>query len=153
MLRRKQKSLRAPTPAELAALIHEFGREYTRWLQGELQQAGTTPARARLLLALQCQGPCRMSDISTLLGVTPRSVTKLVDSLEREGLVLRQPHPEDRRALLLRLTDQGAMVCKESCLANAEATAGLYAELTPTDRSDFARVLQRLLETLQRRRA
>lgn len=93
-----------------------------------------------------------MSDISTLLDVTPRSVTKLVDGLEREGLVTRQPHPEDRRALLLRLTSDGAAVCKESCLANAEATAGLYAELSPTDRAHFARVLKCLLEALERRR-
>lgn len=93
-----------------------------------------------------------MSDISTLLDVTPRSVTKLVDGLEREGLVTRQPHPEDRRALLLRLTSDGAAVCKESCHANAEATAGLYAELSPTDRAHFARVLKCLLEALERRR-
>ena len=139
----------APTPEQLAAIVTEFGKDYTRWLQGELQRAGTTPARARLLLALQSEGPCRLSDISARLDVTPRNVTKLVDGLEREGLVSRHPHPTDRRALLVRLTGEGAAVCKESCLANAEATTRLYAELSPSDRAHFARILKRLLEALQ----
>lgn len=140
----------APTPEQLAATVTEFGKECSRWLQGELKRAGTTPARARLLLALQSEGPCRLSDISTLLDVTPRNVTKLVDGLEREGLVSRHPHPTDRRALLVRLTGEGAAVCKESCLANAEALTRLYAELSPLDRAHFARILKRLLEALER---
>jgi DNA-binding MarR family transcriptional regulator len=149
---RVEKPAVAPTPEELAALVAEFGKGYSRWLQSELQRAGTTPARARLLLALQCQGPCRMSDLSVQLGVTPRNVTKLVDGLEREGLVMRQPHPNDRRAVLLQLTGAGVLMCKESCMANAEATASLYAELTAKDRTDFLRVLQNLIAALERRK-
>ena len=84
-------------PEELARLIAEFGKAYTRLIWQEMERAGTTPARARLLGALHCQGTCKMSEISTRLGVTPRNVTKLVDGLESEGLVKRHPHPDDRR--------------------------------------------------------
>src|SRR5262249_15432366 len=110
--------------------------------------AGTTPARARLLGALNFFGSCKMGEIGARLGVTPRNVTKLVDALEREGLVARKPHPHDRRATLVGLTDRGAAVCRESLQANHVAAAGLFARLGARDRRQLARILRQLLETV-----
>jgi DNA-binding MarR family transcriptional regulator len=136
-------------PQELARLVAEFGKAFTRRMFAEVERAGTTPARARLLLALQCAGCCNMSEVGARLGVTPRNVTKLVDGLEAEGLVLREPHPTDRRATLLRLTDSGRLVCKESAMANHAAAARLYELLPPADRQHLARILRKLLDALQ----
>jgi DNA-binding MarR family transcriptional regulator len=135
-------------PQELARLIAEFGKAYTRRIWTEMDRAGTTPARARLLMALQCQGACTMGAVGGRLGVTPRNVTQLVDGLEAEGLVTREPHPADRRATVLRLTPQGMHVCKESMLANHEAAAVLFERLTAAERRDLARVLTKLIEAL-----
>ena len=135
-------------PQELARLVAEFGKAYTRWIWSEMERAGTTPARARLLAALRCHGSCKMSKLGALLAVTPRNVTKLVDGLEAEGLVARKPHPNDRRATLLRLTDKGVLVCKESALANHAAVAHLYEHLGPGDRHHLARILRKLLHAL-----
>ena len=49
----------------------------------------------------------RMREISERLMVTGGNVTGLTDSLEREGLVKREPDPHDRRASRVRLTAQG----------------------------------------------
>jgi len=135
-------------PEELAPLMAEFGKAYTRRICVEMGRAGTTPARARLLMTLQCHGSCKMSEIGAELDVTPRSVTKLVDSLEGEGLVLREPHPTDRRATLIKLTPRGMMVCKESALANHDAIARLYETLSAVDRNHLSRILGKLLEAL-----
>ncbi|HLN29501.1 MAG TPA: MarR family transcriptional regulator [Gemmataceae bacterium] len=133
---------------ELARLVAEFGKIYTRRVWSEIGKAGTTPARARLLAALQCQGSRMMSELGAELGVTPRSVTKLVDSLEAEGLVARHAHPSDRRATLVSLTDKGVLVGKESALADHAAAAWLYEQLGPADRQHLARILRKLLATL-----
>lgn len=135
-------------PQELAPLMAEFGRAYTRKIYSEMERAGTTPARARLLMTLQCHGSCKMTDIGGYLDVTPRSVTKLVDGLEQEGLVVREPHPHDRRISMIRLTPQGMRVCKESTLANHAAITSLYEHLNPTDRQHLARILNKLLAAL-----
>lgn len=135
-------------PEELAPLMAEFGKAYTRRIYAEMGRAGTTPARARLLMTLQCHGSCKMSDIGGYLDVTPRSVTKLVDGLEQEGLVTREPHPHDRRISMIRLTPQGMLVCKESALANHEAVTMLYERLTPADRQHLSRILGKLLDAL-----
>lgn len=131
-------------PEDLTAIIAEFGKAFTRRMCSEMERTGTTPARAKLLMALQRCGCSKMSDIGAQLGVTGRNVTKLVDGLEQEGLVVRQPHPQDRRATLVQLTAQGASVCKETALAD-RASAKLFAELTETERTQLARILRKLL--------
>ena len=49
----------------------------------------------------------RMRDLSRRLMVTGGNVTGLTDELERDGLVLREASPTDRRAWIVRLTPQG----------------------------------------------
>ncbi len=140
------------SPEDVAELVARFGKTYSEWMHAQLQEAGTTPARARLLAALKCGGSARMSDLSDRLGVTPRNITKLVDGLESEGLVRREADPGDRRATIVGLTPNGETVTKESMLRNA-ATLELFAELSDRDRADFLRVLERLLEALDQRSA
>jgi DNA-binding MarR family transcriptional regulator len=136
------------TPHELAPLMAEFGKAFTRKIYSEMGRAGTTPARARLMMTLQCHGSCKMSDISSHLGVTPRSVTKLVDGLESEGLVVRESHPHDRRAHLIRLTPEGILVCKESMLVNNTAVTDLFEKLEAAERQQLAKILRKLITAL-----
>jgi DNA-binding MarR family transcriptional regulator len=61
-------------------------------------------ARGRVLWALDESGPVLMRALSQALGISPRTVTGLVDGLEADGWVTRSPHPEDRRATIISLT-------------------------------------------------
>jgi DNA-binding MarR family transcriptional regulator len=133
---------------ELGRLFATFGKAYRARIVAEVGEGGTTPARARLLMVLQCRGSCKMSEVGRELGVTPRNVTKLVDGLESEGLVVRKPHPQDRRATLLHITARGAAVGKECMAANHAAAAQLFEQLTQTDRQHLARILRKLVEAL-----
>lgn len=62
--------------------------------------------RLRMLIAVHDAGRMRMGDLAQALGITPRTVTTLVDSLERDGQLRRLPDPTDRRATLLELTQK-----------------------------------------------
>lgn len=148
-LRREASYCGMADPQELARLMADFGKTYTRRIFAEMGRAGTTPARARLLMALQCPTGAKMSDVGARLGVTPRNVTKLVDGLEAEGLLKREPHPHDRRVTLLRLTEKGRLVSRESMGANFAAAAQLYEQLSAADRQHLARILRKLLDALR----
>ena len=65
-------------------------------------------ARLSLLQALHCGGPAIMRDLGTQLGATPRNMTAMVDTLEQAQLVVRRPHPNDRRATMIELSPAGA---------------------------------------------
>src|ERR671912_452474 len=79
-------------------------------MNGSLGEYGLTPARAHLLWELFHRGPCTQRVLADALDVTPRNVTGLVDALEATGYVTREPHPGDRRATLVTLTDHGTDV-------------------------------------------
>jgi DNA-binding MarR family transcriptional regulator len=68
------------------------------------RQYGLGFARGRVLWALNESGPVLMRALSQVLGISPRTVTGLVDALEADGWVTRSPHPADRRATIISLT-------------------------------------------------
>jgi DNA-binding MarR family transcriptional regulator len=78
---------------QLTELIDLGSREY-----------GISFARGRVLWALQESGPVLMRALSQRLGISPRTVTGLIDALEADGWVTRAPHPDDRRATLISIT-------------------------------------------------
>jgi DNA-binding MarR family transcriptional regulator len=93
---------------------------------------GLTPAQGRLLgvLADSTRQLC-MGDVASILGVVPRAVTPQVDALEQAGLVRRRTDPDNRRAILLDLTDEGAEVRRALVEQRRAAAAELFAALTP----------------------
>jgi DNA-binding MarR family transcriptional regulator len=75
---------------------------------------------ALALLAFTRAGELPMGKIGERLQVHPTSVTNTIDRLETDGLVVRLPHPTDRRTTLARLTPAGRRRL-------AKATAALEA--------------------------
>ncbi|WP_246157520.1 MarR family winged helix-turn-helix transcriptional regulator [Catellatospora sichuanensis] len=89
-----------------------------------LAKEGLTPSRTTLLWLLRSNGPSTQRVLADGLGVSARTVTGLVDGLEATGFVTRQPHPTDRRAILVSFTERGAAV-----VAAMEQQQGGFADL------------------------
>jgi len=69
-----------------------------------------TPSSFDVLATLRRSAPPEglpFSRLSSLMAITPPAVTKRVDLLAVRGLVERQAHPDDRRTILVRLTETG----------------------------------------------
>jgi DNA-binding MarR family transcriptional regulator len=79
------------------------------------------------------------------LGVGARTITVLVDGLERDGFARRAPHPEDRRATLVALTDKGRAAHHA---VYADRAPALFATLDHDDQQMLLDLLRRLLNTL-----
>jgi len=71
----------------------------------------------------------KMRDLSRYLMVTGGSVTGLTDDLEREGLVVREGSPTDRRAWIVRLTPQGRRSFEAMAREHEEWILELFASL------------------------
>lgn len=128
-----------------------FGPCYMKWVRSRLGDCGVTYARMRLLGTLHCNGPQIMSDISDELGVTRRNVTALVDALEEEGLVRRMPHPSDRRATIIELTEKGAETTGNTYNDHRTGVAELFASLSEDEQQELIRVLGTLREALRQK--
>ena len=126
-----------------------FGPAYMKWVRSRMREPGVSYARMRLLGALHCGGPKIMSGISDELGVTRRNVTALVDGLEEEGLVRRLPHPTDRRAIVIELTEEGGQTMDTLYDEHRKSVAELFAGLAEKDRRELVRLIGLLREGLR----
>jgi DNA-binding MarR family transcriptional regulator len=59
------------------------------------------------LLARSSDGAARMSDVAHELALLPSRVTAEVSRLQLQGLVIREPHPDDGRSVVARITPAG----------------------------------------------
>ncbi|HET6153496.1 MAG TPA: MarR family transcriptional regulator [Marmoricola sp.] len=82
---------------------------------------------ALVLLSFTRSGSLPLGKIGERLQVHPTSVTPIIDRLESAGLVRRQPHPEDRRAVLAEITEAGRSLVEATTADLIDAGFGLSA--------------------------
>jgi DNA-binding MarR family transcriptional regulator len=118
-------------------------------MTASLARDGLTVPRARLLWHLHHHGPCTQRQLAAALEVTPRNVTGLVDGLVASGHVTREPHPSDRRATLVSLTEQSAASLVGMDEAHRRLAELLFGELTERQYRAFAAGLAQVTERLR----
>ena len=102
------------------------------------------PSHSRALGVLTRDGAMRLSELSDRLHIAARSTTEVVDGLQDRGLVERHHDPEDRRATLVALTDEGIRV-GQAIRASRDAEAEAYfSVLSEAERTDLAGLLRKL---------
>jgi DNA-binding MarR family transcriptional regulator len=104
------------------------------------------PSHSRALGVLTRHGAMRLSELSDRLHIAARSTTEVVDGLQDRGLVERRPDPQDRRATLVALTEEGTHVgqaIRSSRDAEAEAYFSVLSEAERTDLTGILRKLRR----------
>ena len=93
-----------------------------------------------------------ISEVSDAFGVTPPTVTQLVNGLEERGYVRRAADPDDRRAVRITLTDRGEDVLNKALDAHFAALDGLVNYLGEEDSHTLAELLSRAYTYFSQRR-
>lgn len=112
-------------------------------LDALLKPHGLTFARyeALVLLHFSSAGELPLGKMGERLQVHPTSITSIIGRLETAGLVARRPHPEDGRAVLAGLTEQGRRVVEAATADLVGADFGLGA-LSESDLRSLSEVLR-----------
>jgi DNA-binding MarR family transcriptional regulator len=87
-----------------------------------------------------------VTEISNLLQITPAGVTHLVNPLEERGYIERLRHPNDRRIVLIGLTDKGTEAAEALIADVQEQMIGLVNYLGEEDSKTLIRLMSRALE-------
>jgi DNA-binding MarR family transcriptional regulator len=137
-------------PATVVALdrVFELAARLGDMMERALDERGLSTARAEVLFVLHERGPMVQRELSQALRCTPRHVTGLIDILEAQGWVARGPHPTDRRATLVSLTEQGAKAAARMHAERQEAAAALFGDIPATDLATFVAVLDQVLDRI-----
>ena len=85
-----------------------------------------------------------MSRIASAVGISPRSLTDLVDALAQDGYLRRLADPHDRRSVLIELTPQGHEVVSAGRRARLGQAAHVFQGLDPSERTMLERLLLKL---------
>lgn len=88
----------------LGTLLQDTSRRLWARFEQRTASYGLSAAQWRLLGHLLREGPSTQTALAALLGVEPISVSRLIDRMEHQGWVLREAHPEDRRARIVVAT-------------------------------------------------
>jgi DNA-binding MarR family transcriptional regulator len=89
------------------------------------------------------QGGMKLGELSQRLMVSNGNITGLVDRLLAQGLLDRQPAPNDRRAQLVKLTPEGRRSFRAMAAAHEAWIAEIFHDLTAPERDALMRLLGR----------
>lgn len=129
-------------------LLLRLGYLTRRWrkvLDAEFQSCGLTDATWRPLLHLHLLGEdIRQKELAASLGIEGPSLVRLIDSLVSKGLVERSEDARDRRAKLLRLTQEGLKLVDRIRKTVARLEDGVFSTFDDKEMALFAEFVQRL---------
>ena len=77
--------------------------------------------------------------------VTSGAMTNRLDRLEKAGLILRGPHPNDRRGIVVQLTENGLALIDEALTAHVANEHEILASLSGAERETLAQLLEKLI--------
>jgi len=109
--------------------------------------AGLTASQLALLSTLDRRGAMTLGDLAAHEGVQPPSVTRMVDALEKAGLVKRVDSVTDRRAVMAQLTGKGRKAMEDVRRRRDAWLAERMARLTPEEQ-DLLEAALPVLEAL-----
>ena len=118
-------------------------------LRPRLGEIGLGSGQPKLLSYLAAHGPCRQKDLAAYFEVDPANVSRMLDTLEKGGFILRQADGASRRSDLVALTDQGRraqQVWQGYCTALEER---MLDGFSPEEREQFAQYLARAYRNLR----
>ena len=140
----------APPAERLAERLHAAAIHLLRRLRAEDAASGLTAPRLSALSVLVFGGPRTMGELAAAEQVRPPTISRLVRDLERDGLVVREPDPDDARVQRVHATAAGEALLLAGRQRRVARLAAAVAALEPAERATLERAAP-LLERLARR--
>jgi len=110
-------------------------------------QAGGAPALGALLRLAE-HDDISQAELARRQRVEAPSMCRMIDRLERDGLVERTRDVTDKRIIKVRITDEGRSVAAAGRTSVSELESGAFAALDTEERATLAELLGRLLDAL-----
>ena len=131
---------------EIAMLMPVIAR---RVLLDFYQNVEISQSQILMIMSVKQIQPCRLSDLSEEMNISPPTTCGIVDRLEKAGYVLRQTDTEDRRAVSISLTEKGEDVAQTFRSTVQKRWAEILDRLPVADGENFVRILNKVRDVLE----
>jgi len=141
-----------PTAAEVVATLIRAGQSLYDELDRGMQASFGVPETVLQCLAVidGAGGPLTPSEISERTFRSSATMTSLLDALEREGWARRIPNPDDRRSVLVEITDEGRALADRFLPGVRKVERVIVEDLTAAERSKLMATLAKILAATAR---
>jgi MarR family transcriptional regulator, multiple antibiotic resistance protein MarR len=130
----------------IGGLLGRVKMEIGAALDAELAPLDITAAQYVILMSIALAEADSASGLCKDISYDPGAMTRMLDRLERRGLVRRVAHPNDRRASNLELTDEGRAVYPKLRASAMKVLNRFLDGFTQKEARELERFLQRMLE-------
>jgi len=131
---------------QLNQLLTEFYDKMSSWEQSVVKETGYSLAQVHTIEVLGVHGALRMKELAEKLGITTGTLTVQIEKLVAANLIERQAHPDDRRAIVVTLTQEGQAIHRQ----HNQLHLDLVKDLTRNIDSEQESVLLTCLEKMNR---
>lgn len=132
----------------IRALVQAY-EDTTRLANDALRHHGLSPSARQALATIDGAGGCLpQSAIAERLLTAPASITSLLDTLERRGLVVRERDTDDRRRQSVRITAAGSAAVRQFVPQAVALQTAVLAGFTEAERQRLTRMLLRVSEAV-----
>jgi MarR family transcriptional regulator, lower aerobic nicotinate degradation pathway regulator len=133
------------SPFALGLLLRRAHWHAAAVMGDALRPLGVELRHFAVLIVLVDRGPTVQRDLATATGSDKAGIMRVVDDLERRGLVVRKAVPGDRRARAVEITPQGIELFDAAHVAAEPLAERLVAELGPGETEQLTDLLTRIV--------
>lgn len=134
---------------DAADRFHSAAIHALRHVRREDPASGLSAARLSALSVLVFGGERTLGELAGAEHVRPATMTRIVQALERDGLVRREADPTDRRATRLSATKKGERMLWRARERRVDKLAGLLSHLTPREVEQVRRAAELVEKALE----
>ncbi|MGR2965425.1 MarR family transcriptional regulator [Vibrio vulnificus] len=98
---------------KLNQTLTEFYDKMSSWEQSVVKETGYSLAQIHTIEVLGCHGALRMKELAEKLGITTGTLTVQIEKLVKAELIERCALPEDRRAIVVKLSEAGQVIHRQ----------------------------------------
>jgi DNA-binding MarR family transcriptional regulator len=139
--------------ADLVENVIKLEQQVNRFLRQHSPEAwmnlSLTTAQLKSLFFIDNEGITNFTKLAAALGVTSSNVTGIVDRLVEQELVSRKENPEDRRVLLLSVTEKGKTLLSSLRESRVKQISEVLTHLSTEELSILARGLALLIKAAE----
>jgi DNA-binding MarR family transcriptional regulator len=147
----KNTAEEARTLMELLNTLSLFTRKtMLEWLPDLVAQSAITSERFMVLYELMLEPDSSLKSLAEALMVSSSSLSVMINSMVEQGLVSRLPDPEDRRRVVLRLSEAGSRTLEEMEVQLVEKYRHFLEALEPDDREDLMAASGSMMKVVDR---
>jgi len=128
-------------------LINHTARLFALGLREQIAPLGIAPAQFMTLLELWREDGLTQKDLVERLDVEQATMANTISRMERDGLIVRRPHPEDGRARSIYITDRAKSLEAAATKAARNVNQIFLSSLSEDERKQFIQIMQRIVDS------